>query len=120
MFFSLERLKASLQIIRQRGLIIERTGVQPDAIRAVRPGLLNRASQQVLAQSASDELRQQSKVRDLDRTIFATTQLEVARVRAIFSHQPQRDLRLVYVRNDFFFGPGQTIDPVIVSAHLEV
>jgi hypothetical protein len=43
-------------------------------------------SPQLLPQSASDELLQQSKVNDLNRTIFATPQLKVSRVRAIFGH----------------------------------
>src|ERR687892_625605 len=66
------------EIVRQRGGMIERAGMQPDARGAGLPGALRRFGQEVAAEPASGELRQQAEVRDLDAAILVPLQFEVA------------------------------------------
>ena len=61
-----------------RARMIEAAGVQPDAPRAEAPGPLDRIGQQVPAEPAAGELRQQAEVDDLDRAVGLLAQLEVA------------------------------------------
>src|SRR5260370_15384471 len=90
-FITLIRSKSAFQIVWHRSLVIERAGMQPDAIRAIRPSLFSSTRQQVLAQPAADKFRQQTEVSNLCRTIFAASQLEITRRSLVISHHPQRN-----------------------------
>src|SRR5260221_3939332 len=114
------RPEAALAVVWQSRGIIERAGVQPDAVRLQRPGRLHRPRQQVLAQPAAEELGKQAEVRDLDRAVGVALELEVARGRSLHAQQPERNRGIREARPDLLVAPRKTIHPIIKAAYFHV
>src|SRR5205823_1493087 len=116
----LEDPESSREVVRQRGAVIERRRVQPHARGARGPRLLYRDAEQVLAQAAADEVRQDTEVRDLHGSVVHRAQLEVARGRTRGRHHPQLDRGIAQIAQDVLVRPRQPIDPVVCPSDFGV
>ena len=98
--------------------VIEAAGVKPDAAGAGGPGALDRIGQQIAAETAARELRQQSEVDDLDAAASGVaSEFEVTGDRVADGHHPERYRRIVQIGANLIVGPRQAIDPTVGLTH---
>src|SRR5204862_5406844 len=107
-----EVAEAAGAIVRQRVRRVERACVQPHAPGAELPCFLHRVREQGSAQSATDEGRSQTKVRQLDLLITAAAQLEVAGALIADEQFPDRDIGRREVRTKCVVIPCEPVVPV--------
>ena len=112
--------KATREIIRERVRAVQAAGMDPDASRAASPGALDASTEQITAQAAADEPREQAEVRDLDVRIGLRLQLDVAGRRAAHPQHPRFELRPLQIVQPVRKGPAQAIDPVPLAADCRV
>lgn len=86
--------------------------MQPDAVRTELPSFLDRTREERAAESATDEARYEAEVSELDFSIPATAQLEVARALVVDEELPDEDVRRGDVRGQRGVVPRETVTPV--------
>src|SRR5258705_7692306 len=75
--FRLERREAAADVVRERGRVVERARVQPDAARRKAPGLLDGGGEQMRTEPAARELVEEPEGGDLDPTPIVRAELAV-------------------------------------------
>ena len=71
--------------------MIERTGVQPHAVRRHPPRRFRGDGEEMPAKPAPGELVEETEVRDLDPVVGISLQLEIPGEGSLDRHQPDRD-----------------------------
>src|SRR5215467_1370202 len=86
--------------------------MQPNSVRPQRPRLTRRSREHRLSDAPPDELFDKSEVRDLDGTVVAPLELEVAGAFAVDEALPHGDLRSAQMRGQPLVAPRVAIPPV--------
>jgi hypothetical protein len=95
--------QATRLVVGKRMRMIERTGVQPNAVRARRPALLDGTGEQMPAQAGTDIIGQQAEVRDFDAFIRLDFKFKKPRRNAGGGKYPR-----------FKFGAIEIIEPFLI------
>src|SRR5205807_2263075 len=101
----LEDAEAARFVVVERRGRIQRTRVDPNAVRAHGPSLLDRRRKETPAEAVADELRQQSEMCDLDVVTWLHLKLEVTGRRSMDITHPRLKFRSIHPRHPALFGP---------------
>src|SRR5688572_4368200 len=100
--------------------MIERARMQPDARGPQAPTDIDSFRQQRPAQSLSDAHRHQPEIRDLDRPIVMSRELEESARRLALPEHPDLDRRLREMFAELLVAPHAAVAPVVLGAHTVV